>query len=313
MSSIKKKIGHTFGEYSSMAFAKRQELWGPIITTGSLVLLYAPRGLGKTFISLKIAHSIATGSKFLKWHGCGNKKIIVFDGEMGHDAMSKRLWNVDDGAPISMVGGAMRIVNYADCGGQLWNISDPEDQKKYNDQIEDHDVVLIDNLLTASYARDRFDDETKQWARTQAWLVRLRDAGKAVVLIHHAGKSGGQLGTSQRENVMDNIIALKPAASDGNDRICTKFDLVFEKTRHFSGSDAEGLRVEMFRDDAGIGNWNWTRMSEEKVRIVQRMRANKCTMRQIAQDLGMDLMSVIDICESLEKKESRGTEEEDCF
>ena len=43
----------------------------------------------------------------------------------------------------------------------------------------------------------------------QAWLLRLRRQGVAVLLVHHAGRSGNPRGTSKREDVLDTVIQLK--------------------------------------------------------------------------------------------------------
>ena len=43
----------------------------------------------------------------------------------------------------------------------------------------------------------------------QAWLLELRRRGMTVLLIHHAGKSGDQRGTSAREDIMDTVISLR--------------------------------------------------------------------------------------------------------
>jgi hypothetical protein len=56
--------------------------------------------------------------------------------------------------------------------------------------------------------------------------------------VHHAGKGGGQRGTSRKEDVLDTVIALsRPpgyVASEG-----ARFEVRFTKSRGFWGSVAE--------------------------------------------------------------------------
>jgi putative DNA primase/helicase len=55
-----------------------------------------------------------------------------------------------------------------------------------------------------------------------------------VVLVHHAGKSGQQRGTSAREDALDTVIVLKRTVNDA--MIGVDVDLIFEKSRHIAGT-----------------------------------------------------------------------------
>lgn len=66
------------------------------------------------------------------------------------------------------------------------------------------------------------------------WLLSLRHTGYAIVLIHHAGKSGDQRGASRREDLLDTSIKLSLPKDDDDemmDRQGAVFDLEFVKTR----------------------------------------------------------------------------------
>ena len=41
-----------------------------------------------------------------------------------------------------------------------------------------------------------------------SWMLAQRAAARSVLLIHHAGKGGGQRGTSRKEDVLDTVISL---------------------------------------------------------------------------------------------------------
>ena len=71
-------------------------------------------------------------------------------------------------------------------------------------------------------------------------LLRNRHAGRAVILLHHAGKGGAQRGTSRREDVLDTVISLR-RPSDYCPEEGARFELYFEKCRGFYGDEAQPL------------------------------------------------------------------------
>jgi putative DNA primase/helicase len=74
--------------------------------------------------------------------------------------------------------------------------------------------------------------------------LQLRRRGLAVLLIHHAGKSGQQRGTSKREDLLDVVIGLsRPADYDPKEG--AKFVLEFSKARHLAGADAQSLELTL--------------------------------------------------------------------
>jgi len=55
------------------------------------VLIYAARGVGKTYFALGLAAAIATGGEFLGWKAPKPRKVIYIDGEMPAEGMKERL------------------------------------------------------------------------------------------------------------------------------------------------------------------------------------------------------------------------------
>jgi putative DNA primase/helicase len=62
--------------------------------------------------------------------------------------------------------------------------------------------------------------------------LQLRRAGKSVILIHHAGKSGRQRGTSRKEDVLDTIISLRRPPDYSPDQ-GARFEVYYEKSLGF--------------------------------------------------------------------------------
>lgn len=297
-------FGYLVGELLTNKFEKPKEFWGPVITEGSLTMLYAKPGIGKSFLAYKILHAIVTGEKFLKWKGCGDEKGALFEGEMGPAQLAERFSKIDNGSSVQCMGGAIRVVTYKDCDNndELWNMSDPGGQRMYERAAITRRVIIIDNLVTAARAMPGVrDDDASIWGRIQPWLVKLRDQGVAVILVHHAGKSGSQLGTSMREIIMDSVIELTDIPRQRKeDRL--KFDLHFKKARRFYGEDAESLRVEMFTGHDGGFLWEWYPRYEARNRDVARYLRMGWSSRKIAVEMGMQDYEVIDAIEEVKKQ-----------
>jgi hypothetical protein len=69
------------------------------------------------------------------------------------------------------------------------------------------DLLIVDNISTLCWTGS--DNSAGSWTSMQEWILRLRRRGIAVLLMHHSGKSGGQRGTSRREDVLDTVIGLR--------------------------------------------------------------------------------------------------------
>src|SRR4030095_8148098 len=60
--------------------------------------------------------------------------------------------------------------------------------------------------------------EADSWERMLPWLLDLRRRKIAVVIVHHAGRSGEMRGTSKSEDSVFWILALDDKKKDANDK-----------------------------------------------------------------------------------------------
>src|SRR5438445_112534 len=72
----------TLADFLTMTFSPREYVMEPIIPTKGLALLFASRGIGKTYISLGIGCAVAAGAAFLTWKAPKPRKVLYVDGEM---------------------------------------------------------------------------------------------------------------------------------------------------------------------------------------------------------------------------------------
>jgi putative DNA primase/helicase len=116
-------------------------------------------------------------------------------------------------------------------------------------------------------------------------VLRHRRAGRAVVILHHAGKGGTQRGTSRREDVLDTVIALRRPENYSPEQ-GARFEVHFEKTRGFYGNDAQPFEARYEVQDQGAV---WTRVEisdADRARVVAAMK-DGMSIREAADYLEM--------------------------
>jgi hypothetical protein len=114
-----------------------------------------------------------------------------------------------------------------------------------------------------------------------------RAANRSVLVVHHAGKGGGQRGTSRKEDVLDTVISLsRPpgyVASEG-----ARFEVRFTKSRGFWGAEAEPFEAR-FVD----GTWSTSEIvADDSDATLAAWRAEGLSIRQIAERSGLSKSAV---------------------
>jgi putative DNA primase/helicase len=176
----------------------------PILPEKGLAMLYAPRGMGKTFLGLAIAYAVAAGGPLMRWKAPAPRKVLYIDGEMPLATLQERLSNIVAGSVEEPPPENFMILAADYFPDGLPNLATPAGQAAIEPSLDGVSFLVIDNISTlASAGRD---NEADSWTPVQGWLLKLRRRGLSVLLIHHAGKAGQQRGTSRREDVLDTVI-----------------------------------------------------------------------------------------------------------
>lgn len=247
-----------------------------------LALLYAPRGLGKTYLALTIACGVSLGSPILRWETGKPRKVLFVDGEMPGWMLRERLAGILNGFG-KIPTDTLHIVT-PDCQPDfIPNLATIEEQAALEPMLTGVELLILDNLATLCRVGKK--NESESWLPIQTWLLTLRRRGIAVILVHHANKSGGQRGTSSREDVMDSVIALRPikdrAPEDG-----ARFEVHLEKARGNTGSAIEPFEAALISTD---GSLLWTTKSLDAAELdkVSQLHAEGLSSRAIEKITGI--------------------------
>lgn len=266
-------------------------VWGPAFCLYNLVMLYGPTGIGKTYTLMKLAHTMASGGVWLQWAVTNPVRVLYVNTELPMGSIKRRFLQIQAEAAYSPRGDHFMVLSREHCGGRMWNISSPADQTKYNEAIGDSQVIVIDNLLGSMFPLHGRDDDVAQWERVMPWLFALRDSGRMVIVVHHTGKNGTQLGTSIKENFVDTSVELRAPMVQRPIR-GTEFDWIWKKTRDVKRSDAQPMHVEYAEQMDGVSRWTWEPLNNSTQNSIRELRSKGQSKREVARALGISFRDV---------------------
>jgi putative DNA primase/helicase len=216
-----------YSDFLTLDVPPREMLLDPILPERSLAMLYAPRGIGKTLLSLSIGLAVASGSSLLRWSAPRQRTVLYVDGEMPLVSLQERLRLISLGLGCEIPNERFRILA-ADQTNDGISLGSETGQSAIEPLLRDVDLLILDNLSTLCTVSESASDA---WVPMQNWLLGLRRKGIAVLLAHHAGNNGRQRGTSRREDALDTVIALR-RPEDYSPEQGARFEVHFEKLRN---------------------------------------------------------------------------------
>jgi hypothetical protein len=233
----------------------REMLLAPILPERSLAMLYAPRGIGKSWLGLTIGLAVASGGSVLRWSAPTPRRVLLVDGEMVLSDLQTRLDLILAGLNAKIPNDGFRVLA-ADYTERGINLSTGEGQQQLEQHLEGVDFLILDNLSTL--LANGSEGASDAWLPMQNWLLRLRRRGLAVLIIHHAGVNGRQRGTSRREDALDTVIALRRPA-DYSPEQGARFEVHMEKARALVGDGATPFEaaVEPFTTEGDKSAIRW--------------------------------------------------------
>jgi len=268
----------------------RKTLLTPWLPEAGAAMVYAPRGIGKTFLAMAIAHAVATGGGLLRWQAKEARRVVYVDGEMPLSVIQKRLGGIVSGegkSPPALDYLELLPADYHRDG--LPDIASPAGRKLIERVAEGKALVIFDNLSSLATAAE---NEGDAWQPIQDLFLSLRRKGISTLLVHHAGKGGNQRGTSRREDIMDTVIALR-RPDDYEPGQGAVFTVHFEKSRGFIGADAEPFQAQLITAENGALYWEMSEITQAD--------------KMLAMELFTSGDKPADVAKVLADKVSRGT------
>ncbi|MBF0480556.1 MAG: AAA family ATPase [Desulfovibrionaceae bacterium] len=280
----RKLVAVDVATFLAMDLPERGYILSPVIPTQGLVMLYAPRGMGKTFAALSIAYAIASGQTVMRWTVPSAKRVLYLDGEMSASAMRERLASIVAGTDLEPPDPSYLTIITPDLQPEFMpNLATSEGQTALEGFLEGVDLVVVDNLATL--ARHGRENEAESWLPVQGWILDLRRRGLSVLMIHHAGKGGNQRGTSSREDVLDTVIALK-RPDDYQAEEGARFEVHLEKARGICGPEAKPFEAKLIEASGGLA-WTTTDIEDVESHRVLKLKAEGLSVRDIAEETGI--------------------------
>jgi putative DNA primase/helicase len=274
----------TLADFLTRELPPRRMLLEPIIPEQGLVMLFGPRGVAKTFVGLGIGYAVASGSAFLRWKALEPRRVLYIDGEMPATAMQERLDAIVAGSNLQPpADDYFRLITPDLQEDSLPDLACEEGQAALQPHVDKADLIILDNLSTL--CRGGKENEAESWLPVQEWMLRLRRAGKSVLLVHHAGKGGAQRGTSKREDVLDTIVGLR-RPQDYRPSEGARFEVHLEKARGVHGEQADPFEAMLeIRNAAAL--WTLRTLEDAEHARVVALTEDGLTVRDISSKLGM--------------------------
>ena len=248
----------------------------------AIVMVYGPRGVGKTYWLLELALCLTMPRPFLKWPVHRTAPVLYVDGEMAVAELQERLRKLaGDTLPPDIHFLSSELV-YERSGRDL-TLTSNQDRLALDAMLADDDikVLILDNI---SCLFPGLDESKKQdWEPINAWLIRLRHRGITVIVGHHAGKNGQQRGTSGREDNINLVVALTLPPGHQAEDGC-HVHLRFEKTRGIKGKVVEALDVRL--EDSPHGQvWTCVPLDVRNKERIKTMLEDGMSPKLIADEL----------------------------
>lgn len=271
-------------ELLTMELKPRTFVIDPILPVKSIAMLYSWRGSGKTFFLLELTYSVACGAgNCFAWSIPERRPVLYVDGEMDSTELQERLraiYGSHDG--VRPDPGMMRFIT-PDLEDRAPEILTGEGRRRIEDQLRGGELIILDNLSSLIPVGE--ERETEDWAIVQEWLLKLRRCGYTTLFAHHAGKGGGQRGTSNREDVLNLVINLRrPLDYTPEDGL--RAEIHFEKLRHrATGEAVQPFEIKLETDADGRACWTRKPLKELLLKQAFQMFAAGMKVREIAEDL----------------------------
>jgi KaiC/GvpD/RAD55 family RecA-like ATPase len=263
----------SLGKLRKMKFAPREYVIGPWLREGESAMLWAPAGLGKSMLALTIALAVSGGGKVCGWTFDKPRPVLVLDGEMNIQDLQERLEMLSgtiDGLDLEAADRNLQVLcrQHQHPDVRFPDLATPEG---HNDVVTRAlgmraALVICDNFSTLADVAD--ENEAAAMQPVLQFLLRMKQAGIATILVHHSDKGENNYrGSSKLATTFEAIVGLWRI--DGRSALeGTGFELRFGKFRGrptAATMDAEMTLMEV--PDGGI-KWHIAPATSSEIQML---------------------------------------------
>lgn len=300
----------TSAELALLKIPPRPALLDRWLCEGDLGYIFAPRGVGKTWMAMALPGAISRGHALGLWKAgtgtagideCGNDIPCDTDAD---PATPREFTPV----PILYVDGemALKLTQYRNHGLHLdvshvtylhhehmfeiqthsLNVGEAEDRARLTDVImrRGYKVLILDNLSSLASGVD--ENKGMDYEPIAHWLLELRRRKITVIVVHHAGRSGAMRGHSKREDACAWILELREARQETDPG--AKFISHFAKPSRNTGDPTPDLLWHFTTDKkSGITDIHCElAINSEYDQFIQHVREGVTNQHDIAEMMG---------------------------
>ena len=245
----------TQSQLSKEDIPKRNFILAEWMPEDSFGMVYADRGVGKSWFCMAMGVAIAKGDQtFLGWEIHGQHSVLYVDGEMAKVELKERFDQLTE-YNLSNLFILSSETLYRD--GKPICIDERDEQEAINNALEQLEkknsrpqIIILDNLSTLR--RDVNENDNNDVQNLLDWLIKLRHKQYTVILVHHTGKSGQQRGASKIEVPLDYMIKLEtPKNQKYLSHEGASFDFEFKKVRTKAPNPSQGT-LSLRQDSDGV-------------------------------------------------------------
>ena len=265
----------TLPEVAGMADDLGEEEWicGPI-QGGTVGIIAAKQGVGKSMLALGMAWAISTGNSFASWETLAPKKVALIDVELSTRHISNRLnlykWDPDT---IRLDWQDWRDLH----GVEHLLLGNPAHHKLLMEACADMDVIIIDNT-TFCLENRKGETYADSWRRVLELMNWARGTGKTLIFIDHKTHSGTVAGSIDKERSVDWVLKLEGISLPGANPVM--FDAEFAKVRYMA--PRELTRKRIFTGHTGV----WTdEILESEDEIFARLKSHGLNQESIQNEM----------------------------
>jgi hypothetical protein len=219
----------TSEELETATIRPRVKLLGEWMREGDLGFIYGERGIGKTWLVCAIATHLSAGVNLDTWEAWEAVPVLFIDGEMAQDSTRDRLKG------MSQANKNLHVLHHErlfDLSGLSMNLADSVTQRVLTSLCTEKKVkaLILDNL--SCLVSGVKENDADAWELLLSWLLELRRRRIAVIIVHHAGRSGFMRGTTKREDPAAWIIKVGATDETDHSQDGAKFETSFQKIRN---------------------------------------------------------------------------------